>query len=165
MAVLVSLAGLPGTGKSTVGKRLAQRTGAVFLRVDEIETVIRAAHPERDLGPEGYDIAAALAVSNLVLGHHAIVDCVNPWPLTRALFRAAAERAGARFLGVELVCSDAAVHRARVEGRPSDIPGHVLPDWEAVLARDYRPFPEADLRIDTAEVSAEDAAVRIAAAL
>lgn len=161
MATLVSFAGLPGTGKSTIARALSARIGAVFLRIDEIETAMRIADPEREIGPEGYHVAAALAASNLAIGHDAIVDCVNPWPLTRDIFAAAARRAGARHFGVELCCSDSEEHRARVEGREVDVPGLVKPDWAKVLARDYVAWLDADLRLDTAHIHVDQAVAAI----
>lgn len=165
MAVLISFAGLPGAGKSTIAKELSRRTAAVYLRVDEIEAAIWALAPERDIGSEGYHIAAALAASNLDLGRSAIVDCVNPWAVTREIFAGAAARARAELLGVEVICSDLATHRRRVETRESEVPGLAPPDWPKVLARDYAPWREADLRIDTADTGVADAVSRILARL
>lgn len=165
MATLVSFAGLPGTGKTTIARRLSRATGAVYLRVDEIDAAIWALEPGRDIGPESYHIAAALAASNLELGHDAIIDCVNPWTITRDIFAAAAGRAHAALLAVEIVCSDEATHRLRVESREADVPGLVALDWQQVVSRDYTPWQEADLRIDTASVSADDAVTRILASL
>ena len=67
-------------------------------------------------------------------------------------------------LEVEIVCSDVAEHRRRVELRASDIPGHVLPDWTSVLRHDYAPWTTDRLVIDTATVGAAEAAQRIVAA-
>jgi len=36
--------------------------------------------------------------------------------------------------------------------------GLELPDWQAVERRDYAPWPEADLRLDTAQLTAAEAA-------
>ncbi|MGV0820577.1 AAA family ATPase [Martelella sp. AMO21009] len=161
MKTLIAFAGLPGTGKSTIAKALSAKTGAVYLRVDEIETVMLAHDPERKIGSESYEILAALAVSNLTLGHDVITDCVNPWALTREMFAGAAARADARFLGVEVTCSDPAVHRLRVEERPIDIPGWKKPTWQDVIARDYADWSIADIRIDTAGSSVEQAVSQI----
>jgi predicted kinase len=83
------------------------------------------------------DIAYAVAADNLRLGRTVIADCVNPWSLTRSAWRSVAERAGVAVLDVEIVCSDAAEHRRRVEARQPDIAGHTLPIWQDVVARDY----------------------------
>ncbi|WP_138468275.1 AAA family ATPase [Poseidonocella sp. HB161398] len=161
MAVLVAFAGLPGTGKSTIARALSVAAGAVYLRVDEIDAAIWALDPGRDIGPESYHVAAALAASNLELGHAAIIDCVNPWPLTRAIFSAAAERAGVPMLGVETICADRAEHRRRVETRATGVPGLAMPDWAAVEARDYEPWEAADLRIDTGITGVAEAVAAI----
>lgn len=165
MARLISFAGLPGVGKSTIAAALSRATGAVFLRVDEIDAAIWAQDPDRDIGPESYHIAAALAASNLALGHDAIVDCVNPWALTREIFATAAARAGATLCGVEITCSDPVRHRARVEARETDVPGLKKLSWAEVEARDYHPWPGADLHMDSATLSVEAAVSAIRARL
>jgi len=165
MPVLVALAGLPGVGKTTVARHLCRLTGAAFLRIDSIEHVLHARDPGRDLRDDGYVLAAALAGDNLRLGLDAVTDCVNPSAAMREIFRAAAHAAGARCLGVELVCSDRAQHRRRVAARQPDLPGGRVPDWAAVEARDYEPWEEAALRLDTARLSPDAAAKRIAAAM
>ncbi len=161
MATLISLAGLPGSGKSTIGKQLSRMTGAVFLRVDEIEAVMWAHEPGRDLGPEGYQIAASLARSNLSLGHDVIVDCVNPWPMTRGMFAAAAQDVSAQFLGVELVCSNERLHRGRLESREPEVSGLSPVSWQDVLSRRYSIWDGADLRIDTALITVCEAVALI----
>ena len=165
MHTLISFAGLPGVGKTTIAQQLARQQGIPYLRVDEIEGVLMADAPGQDIGPQGYQIAAALAASNLTLGLSAIVDCVNPWQLTRDIFIEAARTAGSAFFGVELYCSDETEHRQRVETRQADIPGKSLPDWQKVMARDYHPWTGADLRIDTAATTIEQAADEIIRAL
>ncbi|OOY05944.1 hypothetical protein BMI87_07625 [Thioclava sp. F28-4] len=161
LATLISFAGLPGTGKSTISRALSVATGAVYLRIDEIDAAIWAIDPDRDIGPESYHIAAALAASNLDLGHTTIIDCVNPWEITREIFTAAAKRSKASFLGVEAICSDPVTHRARVEGREMDVPGLEKPDWQKVLSRDYTPWAAADVKLDMARLPVSDAVAEI----
>ena len=157
MPVLIAFAGLPGAGKTTIAQLLAREIGAAYLRVDAIEGALRLRDPGREIGPEGYDVAASLAVSNLEIGRDAIVDCVNPWTLTRDGFRQAAIRAGADFLGVEIVCADQALHRERLESRTNDVPGVPKVEWAQVVARDYHPWHDADIRVDTGRSSAAQA--------
>jgi len=161
--VLIVFSGLPGTGKTTIARELARQTGAVFLRIDSIEQALR--HAGVDVQGEGYAAAYAAAEENLRLGRRVIADCVNPWPLTRAAWHAVAARAGTACVDVEVTCSDAEEHRRRVERRRADISGHVLPTWQQVMTRDYRPWTETRLQIDTAQTSVADAVRLVCAAL
>jgi predicted kinase len=151
--MLVVMSGLAGVGKTTIARALARATGAVHLRIDSIEQVLRNAgwHVEG----EGYRVAYAVAEENLRLGRIVIADCVNPWPLTRGEWRSVAERAGVSAFDVEVVCSDRDEHRHRVESREPDIAGHVLPTWSDVIQRDYRARDDERLVIDTARSEVE----------
>lgn len=77
--MLVVFGGLPGTGKTTIARAIATRHSAVYLRIDEIEQAIRSAGIRpAEVGPAGYTVAAALAISNLQNGRLVVADCVNP---------------------------------------------------------------------------------------
>jgi predicted kinase len=149
--MLVVFGGLPGTGKTTVARQIAARRSATYLRVDEIEQAIRAAGVlSGDIGPAGYLVANALAASNLAIGLTVVADCVNPVKQSRQGWRETAARVQARVVEIEVVCSDTAEHRRRVENRISDVDGLMLPTWEAVLGRNYSPWAEPHLIVDTA---------------
>lgn len=166
MAVLVILAGLPGVGKTTVARAVAAQSGALWLHIDAIEQAMRGSRMKtEDLADAGYAAAQAVARGALAQGMDVIADCVNPWPLTRQGWEAAALGVGdgTAALRVELFCSDPSAHRARIETRVADVAGLVLPDWRAVQARDYIAWQDADLRIDTALADPEVVAARIAA--
>jgi len=150
--LLLVFGGLPGTGKTTLSRLLAARLGAVYLRIDAIEQAMRAAGAER-IGPAGYAVAQAVAAGNLRLGLSVVADGVNPVRESRQAWRQVAGQEAARLIDIQLVCSDAAEHRRRVEGRVADIPGHVLPDWEAVLRHEYEPRDDDPLLLDTAGLS------------
>lgn len=157
---LVIMSGLPGVGKTTLAMRLASALTAVYLRADTMEQALRDSGISK-VGGAGYAVGYALASENLKLGRIVVADSVNPWHLTREAWRDAARRAGSEFLDVEVVCSDVDEHRRRVESRVCDIPGHVLPDWNAVMGRDYVPFDLSAqgkyLRVDTAVMGVEEA--------
>ena len=161
--MLIILSGLPGTGKTTIARELARLIGAVHVRIDSIEQALRNAGVRVEA--EGYRVAYAVAEDNLRVGLRVIADSVNPWPLTRDEWRAVAGRAGVPFLDVEIVCSDPAVHRSRVESRHADLAGHDLPAWEDVVSRDYRPWDGERLQIDTLNVPVEEAVRRIRATM
>lgn len=160
--MLIIFSGLPGTGKTTIAREIARRLGAVYLRVDSIEQALRGCSLRLDdIADAGYAAGMAVAEDNLGQGLLVVADCVNPWPLTREAWRDAARRAGVAFADVEIVCSDEAEHRRRVEGRASDIPGHVLPTWAEVVSRDYRPWESGRIVIDTAGRTAAASAAEL----
>ena len=157
------MSGLPGVGKTAISRELAIATGAVHLRIDSIEQALRSAGWRVE--GEGYAVAYALAADNLALGRTVIADCVNPWPLTRAAWRAVAERSGVRAVEIEVVCSDPVEHRRRVEQRQPDIDGHQLPSWQDVVERDYRPWDDPRLVLDTARSGIAECVQAIASRL
>lgn len=126
----------PEQDQTTIAREVARALAAVYLRIDSIEQAMRGAGWQVE--SEGYHVAAVVAEDNLRLGRIVVTDCVNPWPLTRAEWRAMAERAGVPALDVEVVCSDRDEPRRRVEARTPDIGGHRLPTWQEVIEPDYR---------------------------
>ncbi len=151
MTRLIVFAGPPGAGKSTIAREISLRTGAVWLRVDSMDQAIWASGTApADLHDWTYRAAQAIAEDNLRLGRDVIGDCVNDWKIARDGWQETGLRAGAKVLWLEVVCTDAVEHQRRVETRASDVPGLALPDWQAVIARDYHPWDRDHLTLDTA---------------
>jgi predicted kinase len=149
--ILIVVAGLPATGKSTVASALVRRTGFAFVRVDRIEqAIIGSAELKPPLGPVGYTVAYGVAAEQLGHGVSVVAESVNPIGATRAAWRGVAADNGARILEVELICTDEAAHAERVRTREVDIPGLTLPTWRQVLDREYEPWDRDHLVIDTA---------------
>ncbi len=163
--MLIVFGGLPGTGKTTLSRKVASRLGGVYIRIDAVEQAIRSGLAIADIGAAGYAVALALAEANLALGSSVIADCVNPVSASRIGWRSLAERMNARLIEVEVICSNAREHQRRVEGRTADIPGHTLPSWASVLAHVYEPWEEPHIVVDTAVMNESAAVEFICAAI
>jgi predicted kinase len=147
--MLYIFGGLPGTGKSALALHLARKQQAVYLRIDTIETALRQAGGTVS-GAEGYTVAYHIAEDNLRLGRRVVADSVNPLQVTRTAWRGVAINVGAPYIEIEVICSDEAEHRNRVESRSTDIPDFKLPTWEEVVNRHYEPWKDEHIIIDTA---------------
>jgi len=166
--MFIIFGGLPGAGKTTIARALAERLKAVHLRIDTIEWAIHSANvldAEADMGPTGYIVAYHLAADNLRMGRTVVADSVNPIPATRDAYRAVAEREAVRFLEIEVVCSDETEHRKRIETRKSDIAGLTPPTWQSVVARRYERWDRPHLVLDTALLTVEESIDEIMDAL
>ncbi len=157
MAILFVFSGLPGVGKTTLAKALAPRLQAVHLRIDSVEAALKtsvlAISPPEDAG---YVSGAAIAKDNLLLGNNVIADAVNPIEITRNIWLEAALGAKVKALNIEVICSDEAEHRRRVETRRNDIPALSLPCWDAVKRRRFEKWKKHRLVLDTFQNSVEE---------
>lgn len=158
--MLITFAGLPGSGKTTVSRLVADHLGATYLRVDGIESAI-GAHlgPLRD-SPVGYVVAERIAADQLRAGRTVVVDAVNAVEPARDGWRRLASDLNVPVRFVEVVCTDRGLHQQRVEARTSDLPGLVVPTWGDVTDLRWEPFAEPRVLVDNTG-AAEDAVERV----
>lgn len=147
--MLFIFSGLPGIGKSTVAREIAERLKAVYVRADTIEQAMRDCMSDYEVTIEGYKIAYAVVAENLALGLRVVADSVNPLNITRDAWRNTAISQGKEFMDIEVICSDATEHRRRVKQRVSDIQGLKLPTWDETVSRKYEPWTMKRIIIDT----------------
>lgn len=152
--ILFILSGLPASGKSALAQLVAREYAAVYLRIDTIEQGLRDLC-DCDVQGEGYRLSYRIAADNLKLGCNVVADSCNPIELTRREWEEMAEESGGRIVNIEVVCSDKAEHRKRVENRQSEVKGLKLPTWEEVESREYHPWETDRIVIDTASSSVE----------
>ena len=140
---------------------------AAVLAVDTVDFTMSAYDvTEPRPGYAAYGVVAALAETQLRMGHHVIIDAVNPVKAARQLWVELAERLDVPLRVVEVVCGDDAEHRRRVEARyatrthdarPTTPPTTLgrtegdIPDWVRVLERqtEYEPYLGPRLVVDT----------------
>jgi predicted kinase len=150
--VLAVFAGLPGVGKSTLAARVAAELPAAVLAVDTVDFMLRRYEvSEPRPGFAAYGVVAGLAETQLEIGHHVIIDAVNPVRAARQLWVDLAERLQVPLRVVEVVCGDDNEHRRRVESRYAARDHDGIPDWVRVLERqaDYEPYLGPRLVVDT----------------
>jgi predicted kinase len=158
-STLIVFGGLPGTGKTTLARAVADEYSATYLRIDTIEQALRSSGvlAGNDVGPAGYLVAYALAESNLRMGRMVVADSVNPLAVTRDAWRQVAATTSSEIVEIEVICSDTTEHRRRVETRSVDVPGLALPSWQDVVAREYEPWDRSRIVLDTAGCTLVDA--------
>jgi predicted kinase len=132
--LLIVMAGLPGTGKSTIAQELRERLGHPLVSVDQIESAVLSAGIDSDqpTGLAAYLVAETLAGSILESGRSVIVDAVNAVSPAREQWVGLAARYGNALTFIEVVCSDPVVHRERLEARKRELPHVSEPSWHAV---------------------------------
>jgi len=116
---LIAMAGLPGVGKSTIARGLAERFPGVLINVDDVASALVRAEFERSFatGLAGYLVAEQVARVNLALGSHVIVDGANSAGYARNIWTSLAREFGTELLFVEVVCTDLVAHAARLATR------------------------------------------------
>jgi hypothetical protein len=170
---LILVGGLPGTGKSTLAGRLADRLGAVLLASDRIRKELAELAPDSSAAapyrhgiyaPEWtdrtYSELVARARTLLHLGETVVVDA--SWSAAR--HRQAAERAAADTHSrlVALRCqAEAEVAADRLRHRVGHL-SDAAPAVAAAMAADADPWPEAaTIRTDQTPEHSADQACRL----
>src|SRR5713101_1968057 len=78
-SALIVMSGLPGSGKSTIAERIAEKLLIPIFSVDPIESAIIEAGVQQgfETGLAAYIVAATLASEQLKLGISVVIDAVN----------------------------------------------------------------------------------------
>lgn len=147
--------GLPGVGKTTLAKLLAKKLfDTIYYRVDTIEYYLKKEYPQ-ELTKQGYELVYYQAKENLELGKNIIIDCCDPVAESRQLWHKLSLFNSTKIIDIEVICSDKQIHQNRVMTSFKSNPSK-YPNWDKVLARDYQPWNQNIIRIDTAKQTAEN---------
>ena len=161
---LVALAGLPGTGKSTFARRLAERLPLVVVESDALRRVLfrRRTYSARE-SARLFAAIHRLIAQLLARGVVVVLDATNLTERHRGRLSRIAGDAGAKLLVVHVHASEQVVRqRLAGRGKPGS-GGNSEADW-AVYARmrgTFEPILQKHYAVDTA-VDIEPAVRRVA---
>jgi hypothetical protein len=126
--------------------------------VDTLEaSMLKAGLPQSfETGLAAYLGACAVATDHLSMGRDVVIDAVNGVEPARQMWRELAREIHSERFPVEVVCSDLVAHRKRVETRAAPTPPLPLPTWEEVVHREYHPWNEPLLSVDTVHPAEEN---------
>jgi predicted kinase len=175
--VLVQLSGVPGTGKSTLARAIAEATGFLVVDTDILKSsLITSGVPVAAAGRATYSGAIAVTQDLLAQGRSVVLDSPCRYRQLLDAGRRIASEAGVRYAFIELWARDWSVVLSRLDGRAPMVsqvasatapapgtdwefgtPDVTLQAWQGQLVQ-----PEDDWLRLYAETSAED---NIAAAL
>ena len=154
---LIVFSGLPGTGKSTLAEIVGKQLHIPVFAKDWLEaTLLRnGLQPtlnEKSLGYVGYELLTVLAERQLIMEQSVILDSVASTYAIRNTWKDLATRYGADMRVIECVCSNQAMHRARLGRRERNIPGWHELEWSDVetVKQYYQAWDEDRLVLDMA---------------
>jgi predicted kinase len=152
LPTLILFAGMPGSGKTTLCRLLAQELRIPVFSKDRVQLVLRQRDLVKENTGDGYYVILSQAEEHLGLGMSAILDATFPLDHLRLVASDIARRWGARFKAVYCSCSDDRVWRERMEQRSRAAD----PDWNMATWADvqrmrayYKPWGDNALEIDS----------------
>lgn len=152
---LIIFSGLPGTGKSTLAETMGRDLGIPVFAKDWLEAALlrsglKSVTDVKSLGFAGYELLTALAERQFLLGQSVILDSVAGTKSIRDTWRQLSERYSVNRHVIECICSDEALHRARLKDRRRNIPGWHELEWSEVerVKQYYLPWEGERLVLD-----------------
>lgn len=159
MNALILIAGLPGSGKTTVARAFAQRSGAAHLNSDVLrKTLGMMGHYTAADKAHVYDALLAHTEAALLRGETVVVDSTFYKEAIRTPYEHLAQKYQIPLFWVE-VCAGEKSLRERLE--------QPRPDSEAnygvylAIREQFEPLPDHRLILNTDDLTPEEAAAKI----
>jgi len=162
---LVMFCGLPGTGKTTLARRLVHRLPAVMIESDQIRrTLFVLSTYTAEESRRVHTLCHILIGWYLRHYYHVVYDATNLYEHHRQLVYRLAERSGARLTVIEVTARDEVVRERLAPRRREDWVAHKPEDysdadWDVYLRMRYRaePIQHEHITIDTSDGNIERA--------
>jgi predicted kinase len=162
------MAGLPGTGKSTLARELAARCGGVVLDKDEIRAVLfPPPYVEYSVDQDDFCQLLMLETAGYLLQRHTMLRVFldgrtfsRAYQIQNAI--AAAERLHTPWRVIECVCSDETARKRLEKSRASHPAQNRTYELYRKLQGDFEPIPPPKLVVDTDHLLAECTAAALA---
>ncbi len=148
---LIVMAGMPGSGKTTLARLLSKRLGIPVFAKDRVQRVLRDHNLAKENTGDGYYIILDMVDELLGLGLSCILDATFPLDHFRTTASEIAQRHQAKFCAAYCHCSDDAVWRERMTDRVHYVPGWKPVGWNDVLRMReyYQPWNDNALVMDS----------------
>lgn len=158
---LILFAGMPGSGKTTLARIVAQQLKLPIFSKDRVQRVLRDHHLAAENTGDGYYIILDMADEQLSLGVSVVLDATFPLDHFRMVASETAARHQARFCAFYCYCSDDALWQERMSSRVQYVPGWKPVGWDDVLRmrQYYQPWDDNALTIDSLRSSEENIAL------
>jgi predicted kinase len=154
--MLIAMAGLPGTGKSTIARRLARDLPAIILDKDIIRAAIFGSEIEYSTRQDDFCMQIMLQTAEYILGEdpgkHVILDGRTfSHRYQIAACKQFADELGVPFRIIECVCADETarqrLERDAIEGR--HLAANRSTDLYLSIKAHFEPIEEPKLMVDT----------------
>ncbi len=148
--LLIAMAGLPGTGKSTCADLIARHLHGPVVDKDDLLELVRHSSIEDELeqGRLAYDLVFSLASRQLANDTSVIVDTCLAFAWLRTKLADITAGHNATMLVVHCICADD-ITRQRIAARASALPHRNLAEYDR-LQRIFEEFAATpDVTVDT----------------
>jgi predicted kinase len=148
---LILFAGMPGSGKTTLARKVARTLGISVFAKDRVQRVLRDHNLASANTGDGYYIILDMADEQLSLGLSVILDATFPLDHFRTVASETAVRHKAYFCAFYCYCSDDNMWRDRMNQRVHYVPGWKPVGWDDVLRMReyYQPWDDNALAVDS----------------
>lgn len=158
----IVFSGLPGAGKTRLAEAAGRSLCIPVFAKDWLEGVLKLygidhacdlSGQRQQLGYVGYELLTTLALRQLQFEQSVILDSAASTRSIRDKWRGMAQEYSARWRVIECICSDEALHRARLADRHRGIPNWSELQWSDVerVKAYYAPWDEERLVVDAVQ--------------